>query len=274
MESNSTADSGIDIGENGDTADVTFTERKMEFWVGHTFGKIWLGQGDTATNGSSEVDLSGTDVVEYSGISDLAGGISFRTDNDDTVVAFIGDVFSNFDGLSRRDRIRYDTPTWGGFHASGSYMNGQTWDLAGRFSRQWDAFGKLAAAVGYTGAETQRDPFKQLNGSISWLHGSGFNLTFSGGNKDFDTSGRDDATNVYGKVGYTRGKWAFSADYGKTKDLAQDGDDAETIGVAAVWNTWESIQFYAGYRWHKLDRKNVSDINDVNAILIGGRVKF
>jgi predicted porin len=219
------------------------------------------------------VDLSGTDVVQYSSVADMAGGFSFRT-GDDAVVAFIGDVFSNLDGLSRRDRIRYDSPKWGGFYASGSYMNGQTWDLAGRFAREWDAFGRLAAAIGYTGAETQRDPYKQLNGSISWSHGSGFNLTLSAGNKDFDASGRNDATNFYGKVGYTRGKWAFSADYGVTEDLAQDGDEADTFGLAAVWNIWESVQFYGGYRYHSLDRDNVSDIEDVNAVMIGGRVRF
>lgn len=273
MESNSSADTGIDIGENGDVGGLSFTERKIEFWIDHTFGRLWLGQGDTASNGTSEVDFSGTDVVEYSSIVDMAGGFSFRT-GDDTVVDFIGDVFSNFDGLSRRDRIRYDTPTFGGFYASGSYMNGQTWDLAGRFAREWAAFGQLAAAVGYTGAKTQRDPFSQINGSISWLHGSGINLTFSAANKDFDISGKDDATNFYGKVGFKRGKWAFSADYGITEDNVEDGDKAETIGVAAVWNTWESVQFYAGYRWHKLDRDTVSDIEDVNAVMIGGRVRF
>ena len=153
-------------------------------------------------------------------------------------------------------------------------MNGQSWDLAARFAREWDAFGKIAAAIGYTGAETARDPYTQVNGSISWLHGSGINLTVSAGNKDWEASGRDDSTNLYGKIGFTRGKWAFSADYGVTEDLAQNGDEAETIGVAAVWNTWESIQFYAGNRWHKLDRDTVSDIEDVNAVMIGGRVKF
>jgi predicted porin len=274
MESNSSADTDIDIGTNGDTADVTFTERKMEFYVAHkTFGKLTLGQGDTASNSTSEVDLSGTDVVNYSSIEDMAGGFSFRT-SDDVVVAFVGDVFSNYDGLSRRDRIRYDTPTFAGFYASGSYMNGQTYDLALRSAHEWPNFGKLAAAIAYVPGDNQRDPYKQFDGSISFLHNSGINLTFSHGMRNFDTGGRDTAHNYYGKLGYQIGKWALSADYTYSENVAQDNDEATAISAAAVWNIWESVQFYGGYRWHNLDRDTVSNIEDLQAVMIGGRVKF
>jgi len=39
--------------------------------VGSAWGKAWLGQGDTASNGTSEVDLSGTDVAAYSSVGDV-----------------------------------------------------------------------------------------------------------------------------------------------------------------------------------------------------------
>jgi predicted porin len=273
MESNSSADDGIDIGQNGDVGGASFTERKIEFYVDHKkLGKISLGQGDTASNSTAEVDLSGTDVVNYSSIADMAGGFSFR-DNDDNVVAFIGDVFSNYDGLSRRDRIRYDSPTFAGFFASGSYMNGQTWDVALRSAHEWQGFGKLAAAIGYVPGDNQRDPYKQFDGSISFLHNSGLNLTFSHGMRDFDGGGRDDAKNYYGKLGYQIGKWALSVDYTYSENVAQDDDEAKSVGAAAVWNVWDSVQFYGSYRWHELDRDNVST-DDVNAVMIGGRVKF
>jgi predicted porin len=273
MESNSSADDGIDIGQNGDVGGASFTERKIEFYVDHKkLGKISLGQGDTASNSTAEVDLSGTDVVNYSSIADMAGGFSFR-DNDDNVVAFIGDVFSNYDGLSRRDRIRYDSPTFAGFFASGSYMNGQTWDVALRSAHEWQGFGKLAAAIGYVPGDNQRDPYKQFDGSISFLHNSGLNLTFAHGMRDFDGGGRDDAKNYYGKLGYQIGKWALSVDYTYSENVAQDDDEAKSVGAAAVWNVWDSVQFYGSYRWHELDRDNVST-DDVNAVMIGGRVKF
>ena len=274
MESNSSADTDIDIGTNDDTGDVTFTERKMEFYVDHTkFGKLSLGQGDTASNSTSEVDLSGTDVVNYSSIEDMAGGFNFRT-GDDVIVDSIGNAFSNYDGLGRRDRIRYDTPQFFGFGLSSSYMNGQTYDFALRSSHEWQNLGKLAAAIGYVPGNNQRDDYRQFNGSISFLHNSGLNLTFSHGTRDFDVRDSDDGKNYYGKLGYKFGKWALSADYTYSENVAQDGDEAKSIGAAAVWNIWESVQFYGSYRWHELDRDNVNNIEDVSAVMVGGRVKF
>jgi hypothetical protein len=41
-----------------------------------------------------------------------------------------------------------------------------------------------------------------------------------------------------------------------------------------VFNAWESIQFYGGWRIHMLERDNISDPDDISAVMIGGRVKF
>jgi len=281
MESNSSASSDIDIGNNGDNvANVTFTERHMDIYVEHKmFGKLSLGQGDTASNGTSEVDLSGTDVVNYSSVEDMNGGFNFR-DDDDTVITSIGGAFSNFDGFSRRDRIRYDTPKFGPVYFSASYMNGQSWDTAGRLAYEWEGIGKLAAAAHYTGADNQRDPYKQYSGSISFLHSSGFNITASGGGRS-DQAGRDeDPYNVYGKLGYKFGKWALSVDYTYSENVGANDDEATSIGTAAVWNVWESVQFYGSYRWNDLDRDDaqrvagVGNAESISSVMVGARVKF
>jgi predicted porin len=293
MQSNPSNDTDIDIGENDDSSDVTFNERKMEFYIEHKkFGQVTLGQGSTASDGTSEVDLSGTDVVNYSSIEDMAGGFIFRDDNDNKLTTdfdtgdpddekdtSIGRAFSNFDGFSRRDRIRYDTPKFGPVYFSASYMNGQTYDFAGRFAYEWDGFGKLAAAVSWLPADTQRDSYRQYSGSISFLHDSGINLTFSGANR-YDTPGDAEPWNVYGKVGYKFGKWAFSVDYTYSEDVDVIDDEAQSIGTAVVWNVWESVEFYGSYRWHSLDRDadqrapGVGQAEDIHAVMIGGRVKF
>ncbi len=280
MESNSSVDPGIDIGENGDVGGLSFTERKMEFYVNHKkFGRLWLGQGDTASNSTSEVDLSGTTVVNYSSIEDMAGGFTFR-DGNDNIITTIGAAFTNYDGFSRRDRIRYDTPKFAGFYLSGSYMNGQSYDIAGRFAYEWQGFGKLAAAASWLPADTNRDAFKQYSGSISFLHNSGINLTFSGGSRYSDDSRDNDPYNLYGKVGYKFGKWAFSADYTYSKNVGADKDKAKSVGAAAVWNVWESVEFYGSYRWHDLNRDDaerplgVGNAKSLHAVMVGGRVKF
>ena len=274
VEMQSNASDSLDIGDDDDLGDITFDERKIEFYVDHTFGRLWLGQGDMASNGTSEVDLSGTDVITYSGIADMAGGVTFRDKADKNVkIAAIGDVFSNFDGLSRRDRVRYDTPKFGPVYFSTSTGNGDIWDVAGRFGYEFGEFGKLAVAAAYADGKS-RFSYNQYNGSASFLHSSGLNLTISAGTRDFDARGKDDATNLYAKLGFTRGKHAVSVDYGMTEDLALDGDEADTIGVGYVFNPWESVQFYGGWRLHMLERDNIRDPDDINAVMIGGRVKF
>tara|TARA_B100000513_G_scaffold173761_1_gene90012 strand:- start:38 stop:718 length:681 start_codon:yes stop_codon:yes gene_type:complete len=62
--------------ENSGTGN--FEEEVAEIFFTHSqFGTLRLGQGDTATNGISEVDLSGTGVAGYSSIGDVAGGFAF-----------------------------------------------------------------------------------------------------------------------------------------------------------------------------------------------------
>ena len=279
MESNSTADTRIDIGENGDVDDINFTERHMDVYIEHKkFGRLSLGQGDTASNGTSEVDLSGTTVVNYSAIEDMNGGFNFR-DDDDNVITSIGSAFSNYDGFSRRDRIRYDTPKFGPVFFSGSYMNGQIWDIAGRFAYQWDGVGKLAAAGHWTGADNQRDPYKQYSGSASFLFDFGLNFTAAGGGR-YDWAARDDDPyNLYGKLGWKLTKWAFSVDYTYSENVDADDDEAQSIGVAAVFNPWKSVELYGSYRWNDLDRDrdqrpDTGDAEDIHSVMIGTRVKF
>ena len=84
--------------------------RKAEVaFANEHFGKLWLGQGSMASDGSAEVDNSGTAVIAYSSISDTAGGYFFRFPGDGLSDITVGSSFSNFDGLGRKLRVRYDT---------------------------------------------------------------------------------------------------------------------------------------------------------------------
>jgi hypothetical protein len=262
---------------------VGFTARKVEFYFDHDrYGKVWVGQGDTASNNTAEVDLSGTSVVGYSSVSDMAGGILFRDQDGVLSDTAIGDVFSNFDGLSRQTRVRYDTPRFYGLQASTSAISDRRWDAALTYAAE--IFGAELAAAGAYAYDYPNDS-DIVDGSISVLLGDnagvfeGVSLTFSAGSQLFDESGRDNPVNYYGKLGYqfaplTIGTTAFSADFGQTNDLAQNGDEAKTFGVQAVQAIDAvSTDLYLGYRHHKLDRDD-ADFQNVNAVLTGGRVKF
>ncbi len=269
----SNTSSGVDVPNNSDNS-ASFKERKLEAYFVVPFGKISIGQGDGAANGTSESDLSGTSVITYSGVNDTAGDIQFRL-GDDTAVAAVGDTRSNFDGLSRNDRLRYDTPKFAGFSLATSITNGDAWEVAARYRAEFEGFGKIAASIGYVDTDDRTNPsLTQLGGSVSYLNPVGINLTLAYGSQDIDGATGDDPMGYYAKLGYRFGKHAIAAEYGMTEDLDVDGDESSNFGLAYVVKPWKGVELYAAYRIYELERTGVSDIEDIRQVMVGTRVKF
>ena len=267
FESNSSAD--IDVGQNSDGSS-SFTERKLEAYFSGNWGKASIGQGDGAANNTSEVDLSGTAVINYSDVGVMAGSVNF-VDSSGTPVATVGSTRNNFDGLSRNDRLRYDSPKLGPVTLSASATNGDAWELAASLSTEMEGIGKIAAAIGYIDGQ-DRSPYEQLGGSVSFLHDSGVNLTLAYGVRDLDNRSRD-AENYYVKLGYILGKHAISVEWGQTDDLEVVGDESSSYGAGYVFNIHNGIELYAGYRLYDLDRSGVST-DDITVFMAGTRIKF
>ena len=273
FESNSTAavnqDSRRNVGPN------SFTERKLELFVdSQRLGRLSLGQGDTASNGTSESDLSGTGVVAYSGVADFAGGILFRDKNANALSSTrIGSAFSNLDGLSRDDRLRYDSPKFNGLRFSTSYIADDRWDAALRYSGDFGGL-KAAAAIAYADPNGAVD--NRVNGSASLRHGSGVSVTVAAGRDD--RADRDPEF-WYIKLGYLAklsrwGDTAFAIDYYDGDDIAAKSDESKTYGFFVVQNLkMYGTELYVGLRNYELDRKG-ADFDDITAVLAGARVKF
>jgi hypothetical protein len=256
--------------DGSDFGDVNFDERKMEFWV-EKWGRLWLGQGDTASNGTSEIDLSGTTVASYSDIAAVGGGFEFQKNGVGTDIT-VGDSRSNFDGLSRRDRIRYDTPKLDGFYGSVSAGNKNRWDAAARYAGDF-GWAKFAAAAAWADFGTSSDTVDgQFSSSASMLLNSGLNLTVSYATQDKDGK---DPWNIFGKIGYRfLEKHAASVQWARTENLSAKDDKGDTFGLAYVFSPWNSVEFYGTYYLHMLDRDEGSDPDDINIFMAGGRVKF
>lgn len=268
----SNASNKVDVGQDNDGGSE-FNDRKLEAYFVVPFGKLSIGQGDGAANGTAEEDLSGTSVIMYSGVNDTAGSIQFR-DSNDTPIAKVDSTRNNFDGLSRNDRLRYDTPTFGGATFSVSTTNGGAYELAARYSADFDGFGKITTAIGYVDANNRADPeYTQVGGSVSWLHTSGINLTFSSGARSIEDTDND-PVNYYGKLGYKFDIHAIAVEYGMTEDLAQDKDKSKNYGLAYVIKPWNGVEFYGTYRTYELDRDGTSNIEDIHQVMMGTRVKF
>ena len=270
VEMQSNASNRVSIQNDADTSDVTFNERHMDVWI-EKWGTLRLGQGDTATNGTSEVDLSGTDLAAYSSVDDVGGNFEFRDNGVGTGIT-VSDSRSNFDGLSRKDRVRYDTPRWAGFFASGSIEQQSQWDVAARYAGDF-GWARFAAAAGYanfgTSSETRDD---EISSSASMLFDFGLNLTAS-----YAYQWRDNSNpwNLYGKIGYKfLEKHAASIQYSRTKNLSAKDDKGDTFGIGYVFTPWESVEFYGTYYLFMLDRDEGSNPDDINIVMSGIRVKF
>ena len=281
FESNSTGD----INQENQSTSASLKERKIEFFIEQpSYGKLTVGQGSTASDGTAEVDLSGTGVVGYSSISDMAGGLLLFDKSTGALSSTrIKDVSSNFDGLSRDDRLRYDTPKFYGISLAASHVSNDKWDLAIFQSGTFGDF-DVAGAAGYADPNDNRD--YRLSASYSVRHSSGFNVTVAGGQDDLE-SGDNDPWSAYAKLGYIIdwkkhdvasmariGNTNLAVDYHRTEDLAQDGDEFQSIGGFIVQNVdaW-AADLYLGFRWHDLDRDD-ANFDDVFATLAGGRFRF
>jgi hypothetical protein len=277
------SNSSTDVNQLEEKTDAVLKERHMDVWLEGGFGKVSIGQGNTASNETSEVDLSGTTVIAYSDVKQFSGGILFFDEAAGELSGVkIKDVFNNLDGLSRDDRIRYDTPYFAGFTASASLGSKEFWDAALRYN---GTFGetKFAAAVAYAEfGDLDKTVEGEINGSASVLLPFGLSLTGAAGQKQLDEklAGRsDDPMFWYGKVAYTAklafaGSTTFGADYSVSDDMKKDGDEATTYAAFVVqrldnYNT----ELYLAYRLHELDRVGV-DYADVSGLMGGARIKF
>lgn len=256
--------------------------RKAEIaFSNERFGKLWLGQGSMATDGTAEVDNSGTAIIAYSSLSDTAGGYFFRNSADALSDITVGSAFSNFDGLSRKLRVRYDTPTFHGFGLRTSYgedalagKDAPLYDIAATYSGSFETI-ELDGAIGY--AWNTDSDIETLSGSISGLHKpSGISLTLA--------AAREYSEGVQGRYGYVKlgyereffdiGSTAFSIDYYFGTDIAASDSDSSSIGLAAVQNIDDyNLSLWALWRNYSYDDE-ADDYEDGQAVFGGALFKF
>jgi hypothetical protein len=189
----------------------------------------------------------------------------------------VSDAFNNLDGLSRRSRLRYDTPTFSGFHLAGSLVSDQRYDASLWWGGQGYGF-KAAGAAAFSDPN-QDDTDFQYSASFSLLHeDTGLNLTLSSGLRQRDDQG--DQENLYAKVGwlttfFSFGETGFGVDYTRSMNLPTGRDDGYSVGAAAVQHFDEyGTEIYLQYRLHSLDRDVEPSVQDINVGTIGARVKF
>jgi len=261
----------------------SFTKRWFDaYLLSKRFGEVRLGHGSTASDGTSEVDLSGTAVIGYSSVEEMAGGQLFY-DNTSAALSSpqvkVKDVFNNMDGLGRDDRILYQSPNIHGMKAEASWISGGASDFSLGYAAKLGPFAVGAAGAYAALGSLSQTIDTQINGSASVFHESGLNFTVAAGTQDLKNTTRDDATFWYGKIGYRKnffqiGHTALAADWGQNSNAATNNDQADAYGLLGVqdFKKW-GTEYYLGFRNYNLDRSG-TDFNSIQSVMSGVRVKF
>jgi hypothetical protein len=277
--SNPAGNVNLDGIESGD--EPAWGIRIEEVAVDHDrFGKLTLGQGDTASTDRVTIDLSGTDLANGNNPADIAGGIHFFNRTAGTRTVTIGDVYDKIDGIDKDDRVRYDLPEFGGFNLGFSHTGGGAWDAGGGYAAE---VGPLAVEVAafYANVAGTSDTQKDMwGGSGSIKHKSGLSLTVAGAVRNQKAAGLDDTHYLWGKVGYSvaligLGNTHFAISYGEYKNFSQNGDQATSTGLGIVQD-FESIgsNVWLLVRNHDLSQSNNNDFHDVFVVSLGTLVNF
>lgn len=253
-------------------AEISFTR--------DSYGKFSLGKGDSASNSTAEIDMSGTAVAMQDKTLWMASGTLWYDGSSDLLSELeVREIYNGFDGLSRTDRIRYDTPEFGGFSLAGSYSSGDAFDGSVWYSREFSGT-RVAAALGVANpGDIMVGTDLLYTGSASILFPLGISATFSGSNMEKKEEGLDDATVWWAKLGYKTSFYegattAFSLDYGESENISFNDEKGSTWALAAVhdirdWGT----EFYAIYRRYMADSER-GDFDDVNSVMAGARLRF
>ena len=270
----------------------TFTERHARIGLTGNWGSVFLGRTSSATDGITEIDLSGVENLG-SDLEKIGGGITFFNSagaaaisgDNDTVANNWDNIegFSQTDASDRVNLVRYDSPIFNGFQASIASANGGSWDTALRYGNKFGAF-EVKAGLGYVNqnvglAAAVNDDVTSWSGSVAVKHDSGWNGAFAYGRKDNDSSAIDDTKLMYVKAGYDTGNWGFGVDYGMSNQLGNvvnQVNDAESYGIAAQYNLGKGVQMGLSYRNVDASDGNgaANQRNDVDLLTAAMVVKF
>ena len=280
--------------QNGST-DVTGWERtdlrKIDFFIDNSnWGKFSAGQGSMASDGVSEVNLSAIGGFLYSYPADVNGLFQFR-DGTGALSGITQDsVFDNFDGESRKARVRYDSPSWSGFSfalSAGKDLLKENasddvlYDFAVEYENEFANGIEFAAKAAYfvkdvdVGANT--DGFS-ISGSV--LTPSGFGATAAYGQK-----GPDDQSFTpsfwYGQISYEQewfpnlGTTSFGLNYYSGSDRETDGDSSESWGIGAYQQLANiNTEIYLLYYENSYEDNSPTTYQDLSTWFVGARWKF
>ncbi len=241
--------------------------RYQDLYVKSAYGKLSMGKGDGAANGGTEADLSGTVLAANSNHQDNWGNyviVAGATPEDNVTW---DSIFVMNDGISRVNRLRYDTPSLNGFVISASLDQGNAYEIATTYNGNVGN-NKISSALFYVNAQDFADDAEVIGLSASVLMENGLNATVAWSDRDNITSVGPDQTATTVKLGYKTGIHAITIDYG----LGELGStDADTVGLTYAAHFTKNIESFATIR--QLD-SDLANAESVDLAAVGARIRF
>lgn len=265
----------VDAGEAG------FRLRHADIWFSGNFGKLSLGQGGDATDGVAYATHNS--AWEGSELSHDWGISAFRDGNGNSSGLTAYSFSTSFDG-GRRDRIRYDTPSFGPVTAHISAGTNSRVDASVRLSSDMGG-GSLLARIGYAhaggaaGVTAGANHIETVSGSLSYKFSQGTHIDFMYGERD--GAGNPDPNTFYVGLGHAWGNNSVIVDYMEGNDVTA-GCTGDRIGVGMAHNLPSgAATLYAGYHNYGADCTaavlaglGTGALEDISEFHVGARVHF
>jgi hypothetical protein len=259
-------------------------------------GRVTVGRINTATAGTTTVDLGGAGVTANAQVGYTQRGF-FEPLTGLSWAALLGGNTVNGSSLSRANAISYTSPTFGGFSVAAAWGENDVWDAAIRFAGEFSGF-RVAAALGYAdnmsglGDVTEENSIllgtatgpqtSQVKGSASVLHvATGLYLTGAYVNQDNDTLSSENTTLWYVQGGVSK-NWTGLGNTVLYGEYAKVDDAVTTLGLAesAVWGLGlvqhidaAAMEVFLSYRNFSADVP-AEATEDFNVVMGGARIKF
>jgi type II secretory pathway pseudopilin PulG len=268
-------------------------------------GSFFFGQGWTASDGSTEIDISGIttpawasepyalygmlvtddqspfDYVPKPGIDTASP--TFDPTNASNFVS-IGTLMNPLDGLSRLVRVRYNTPVWNGFQISASAATENRYDFALRYAGE-TSWVRLAAAAAYW-TQDEDDGFDGWGGSASmilteegrWWKGLSFTVSAAQQSPDNPTDG-EEPQQLFGKVAYvwnpfSVGRTGVALTYGEYNDYLSSNQSSSLYGVGVSQNFDQLGTELYGALYQADPEVDGEDVNKMTMFQFGAMVRF
>ena len=224
------------------------------------FGKVTLGQGSEAGDGSQYSDTTGV-----FGIGHGAG-----TPSD----FGLGDYFGSLDGGGRVDMVRYDTPALGPGSLAVSLANDDRVSGRAKFSSDFGgtSIGAQLAMLKESGAPGDKST---VGASVGATLASG--LTLSGAwakGKDFGDN-MTDPSYLQAEVGYKFGNTGVAVSWYQSDDFVTKGSEGTALGIGARHTLPKAnAELYVAMQNYDVKRTEGAQSVDETVYVVGSRVKF